>query len=148
MFADIRESLHSSPHVCLLARPERKQKSHTECGKFRGARRQRLLPSAVAFPRPLLVTLTRRGQTTCSGDAHAGQHFLGGGVFPGCKHTIHLKGPAHRHERARRRRGGGRGSVPATACFQNTNYRLGGQVSITWTGSLSPPLFSSSSVPS
>lgn len=50
----------------------------------------------------------------------------------------------------RERDGRGRGLVAPSgdsSSEQSTNYRLGGQVSITWTGSLSSPLFSSSSVP-
>lgn len=85
-------------------------------------------------------------------------HFVmegGRGLFPGCKHTVNLKGPGR--QRSKRETKGGRGPMAPSGswrrqsprkcrrrqpCRRGTNYRLDCQVTITWTCSLSLPLFS------
>lgn len=69
-------------------------------------RKERLLPGTAA----VLVTWTHGGQPPVQ-VTHTLGNIFGGGVFPGCKHTIHLKGPVHRHQRARRQGAWPRGSV-------------------------------------
>lgn len=131
-----------------------------ESGKFRVAQRlilerntlsrQHLVVSWPEFPRDFDSSGHLPVQVT-----HTLGNIFGRGGFPSCKHSINLKGPVHRDQRARRQGAWPSGSIrrqspgkrrQSRPWFQDTNYRLDSQVSITWTGSLSLPLFPFSSV--
>lgn len=102
---------------------------------------------------PSFNILWRPDSSSHEAESHSGRlpvrvthSGVGGGEFPGCKRTVNLKDPGRQRSKSETRGGvawwlrqlaAARRSPRKRRCRQGTNYRLAGQVTITWTGSLS-----------